>query len=181
MFASYSFEGVSKPKDALPIPLYAAFPHLCTGIVVFDVLIANCDRHGGNIKVDNPDKPTAVYIFDHERALFYIYQKEGIKRLDSRKDRLGVTDGSDSRDEWHCLVELLDSVESLIFWIQRVAEIPNQFIKSICEEMWKFQITRAECDAVQNFLIERKDRIAELILKHKDRFPKVPKPWPMFL
>jgi hypothetical protein len=67
MFASYSFDGVrkndKKTVPANPDALYKAFPDACTGIVLFDILIANFDRHARNIRVDKPDKPTTRFTF----------------------------------------------------------------------------------------------------------------------
>lgn len=61
MFASLSFEGDTRPADVKPERLWATKESLCVGIILFDVLIGNPDRHTGNIKVDNPAKPTRVY------------------------------------------------------------------------------------------------------------------------
>ncbi|MBN2476463.1 MAG: hypothetical protein JXB62_17750 [Pirellulales bacterium] len=69
MFASISFEGETTPRDVEPSVLWAKHPRLCTGILLFDILIANCDRHAGNIKVDNRIAPKKVHVFDHEHAL----------------------------------------------------------------------------------------------------------------
>jgi hypothetical protein len=160
--------------------LYAKFPRDCTGIVVFDILIANCDRNGSNLKVDNPVSPKAFYLIDHERALFYVYKSEGIKQLRSRDDRLGVTDGGDSCDEWHCLVELLDDIGHIQYWVQKIQTIPDDFIDDICEEMWKVSLTRFECNEAKRFLKERRDKIGQLILDHRDRFPLVAD-WPLIL
>lgn len=182
MFISYSYDGDTKPDDVEPELLYATHPYECTGIVVFDILIANCDRHGGNLKVDKPTKPTSYYLIDHERALFYIYSGEGIKRLKSRENRLGINDGydSDPRDEWHCLIELLDDVELITKWVTRIETIPDWFIDDICEEMWKVSLTRHECEAVKSFLKKRRDGMERLILDHKDRFPLITN-WPLVL
>lgn len=180
MFTSYSFEGDSTPDDVDPQILYERFPFECTGIVLFDILIANCDRHGGNLKVDKPGAPRDFYLIDHERALFYIYKGEGIKRLKSREKRLGVTDGSESRDEWHCLVELLDSVDHITCWVKRVQDIPDWFIDEICDAMWKVSVSKQECAAVKEFLKRRRDSIGELIVANEKRFPGI-KNWPLFL
>ena len=180
MFISYSYEGDSTPDDVDPDALYNTFPKECTGIVVFDIFLVNCDRNGGNLKVDKPAFPKAFYLIDHERSLFYISKSEGIRRLRSRQDRLGVTDGADSANEWHCLIELLDDVSHLEHWVQKVKTIPDEFINDICEEMWKMSITRPECDEVKKFLKTRRDKIGQLIIDHKDRFPRVTN-WPLFL
>lgn len=69
MFISYSYDGDEKPDDVNPDALYASQPDICVGITLLDILVANCDRHGGNIKVDKPASPKSVYIFDHESAV----------------------------------------------------------------------------------------------------------------
>jgi hypothetical protein len=182
MFISYDYEGDTSPDDVEPDLFYRACPFEATGVVVFDILVSNCDRHAGNLKVDRPSAPRSFYLIDHERALFYIYKGEGLRRLKSREDRLGVTDSSDSKDEWHCLVELIDSVEHLKAWASRVEQIPDWFIDEICEEVRGISISKTECEAVRSFLKARKKKFAKLIFDHKDRFPLVPKnDWGLFL
>ena len=180
MFISQSYEGDSTPSDVNPANLYRGFPKETTGVVVFDIFIANCDRHGGNLKVDNPLKPRQFHLIDHERALFYIYKGEGIKRLQGREDRLGISDGSQSADEYHCLIEELDSIEHLQFWIDRVASIPDWFIEDICEDVKKVACKSSECEYLKKFLKERKTKLQTLIQNNKSRFPRISK-WPLIL
>jgi hypothetical protein len=182
MFASQSFEKDVTPDDLDPDALYSANPVLCAGIVIFDIFIANCDRNRTNIKVDDADDPTVVRLIDHERALFYVYPKEGLKRLRriESQNRLGVTDGSESRDEWHCLLNLLDSWDNLIPWIQKVESIPDWFLDTICEEARRLTVTEAECNGLASFLKKRKSLLKDLIHQHRARFPKVTS-WPLFL
>jgi hypothetical protein len=181
MAISYNFDGDTKPDDVKPDVLYQRHPFICTGITLFDIYVANCDRNPGNLKVDNPQKPTTCYLIDHERALFYIYAGEGIKRLESRAKRLGVTDAGDSDDEWHCLVELLDSVDLIGEWVKRIQSIPGWFIDGICDEIATLSINRRETEAVKAFLKSRRDGFDELILNHKDRFISMPPrtQWPL--
>jgi hypothetical protein len=182
MFCSYNFRGDSTPADVKPDELYGKFPSECVGIFLFDCLVINCDRHRGNLKVDDPDKPTDFYIFDHERALFYIYKGEGIKRLNSRQNRLGVSDSavSDPADEWHCLIECIDSAGLLSDWLRRIESIPDWFIDAICGEVLRLGITQTERDAVARFLKERRTNLASLVHANRQRFPKITK-WPLFL
>jgi hypothetical protein len=182
MFSSYSFEGDSKPANSDPAVLYKKFPEICAGVVVFDILVANFDRHHRNIKVDNAANPTTLYIIDHERSLFHLYPGRGIKQLKAVANRLGITDGTDSRNEWHCLIELLESADDISTWIGKVASLPNWFIETICNDVWKVSITAAERNAVIEWLKGRRDSLGPLILSHKDRFTSIdPKSWPMFL
>jgi len=177
MFTSYSYDGDIKPDDVIPQKLYDNFPAACAGIVVFDMLVANCDRGKQNLQVDVPANPHAFYLIDHERALFYIYAKEGIKRLESRDDRLGVTDGDSSRNEWHCLVELIDDAQLFIPWLDKVHDMPAWFIDDICDEVGDIALTRPECEAVKSFLKERRHKLDHLITTHKTRFPLINN-WP---
>jgi hypothetical protein len=181
MFASYSFTGDRKGDkkfvSADPVSLYRAFPDECTGIVLFDILVANFDRNSTNIKVDRATNPRTFYIFDHERYLFHLYPKEGTKRLSACENRLGLTDASDSKNEWHCLISLLDSVPFITKWLQRIDSIPNWFIVDVCEGVCKISITRGECNAVIAFLQQRRDNLDKLILGNKGRFPAI-RQWP---
>lgn len=181
MFCSYSFQGDSTPSDVDPVTLIKLHPFICAGITVFDIFVANPDRHGGNLKVDNKAKPKDFFIFDHERALFYIYANEGIQRLNDRANRLGITDGADSADEWHCLMEHLESLADIAEWVRRVESIPDWFIEATCEEVWKHGITRAETNAVIAFLKDRQSRISTLISENKGRFIGIPKGWGLFV
>ena len=54
-------------------------PDVCTGIVLFDVLIANCDRHDDNLVVDNDIAPREIYVYDHDIALFGYWAGGGHK------------------------------------------------------------------------------------------------------
>src|SRR4051812_34247422 len=54
MFASLRFGiGDLPPDDFRPAVFARQHPRLTTGILLFDALIANEDRHAGNISVDN--------------------------------------------------------------------------------------------------------------------------------
>ncbi len=181
MFISYSYDGDTKPDDVEPELLYRNFPLECAGVVVLDILIANCDRHGGNMKVDKPSNPKTFFIIDHERSLFYVDERGGIDRLRSRENRLGIADGHDSTDDYHCLIELLDSVEHIVEWVAKVETLPNWFIDSVCEEIRDVSsINRRECDFVKGFLKRRRDSIRKLIWDNKSRFPAVVT-WPLFI
>lgn len=180
MFCSYNFAGDSKPSDVDPQVLYSKYPDKCVGIVLFDILVLNCDRHGGNLKVDKPEDPKRFYIFDHERALFYIQKKRGTERLESRKNRLGISDGNASSDTWHCLIEFIDSPGLIGEWCGKIRQIPDWFIDDICKDVQGLGILKAETEAVSKFLKDRRDALGELILDNRDRFPLVSN-WPLFL
>ncbi|MDZ4659453.1 MAG: hypothetical protein SH868_17930 [Bythopirellula sp.] len=181
MFGSYRYDGDKKvlvPSDGSV--LYQRFPDTCTGIVLFDILIANKDRNSRNIKVDKPDKPKRFYIIDHERSLFYLYPEDGANQLAAAEDRLGITDGTFSDDEFHCLIGELDSIDHVLRWIEKIQDLPDWFIDEICLTLPSFTINKAERTAVCAFLKRRRDKISELVFQNKERFPKI-KQWQLFL
>ena len=45
-------------------------PELCAGILLFDIFVANWDRHLGHLWCDSLLKPTRLMIYDHDLALF---------------------------------------------------------------------------------------------------------------
>lgn len=173
MFASYSFEGETRPRDVEPEILYDHFPDLCTGVAVFDMWVGNSDRHAGNIKVDNPGNPKRFWIFDHERALFGIHQKEGRKRLKALQTRLGITQGTVSGSSDHCLVPLLDSTERILRWLDRIRGVPSWYINEICLELAPQSLTKKEAKAASAFLIDRSRSLGTLIRNARERFPHI--------
>lgn len=180
MFASYSFEGDTTPGDVRPFECFREHPHLCSGILAFDILIANCDRHRGNVKVDNPPRPRRVHIIDHDRALLYVYPGEGISRLRSLVDRLGITGGSVSRQSRHIFLDVVDTAEHFAEWASRIRDIPKWFLRDVCSDVQGIGVRKRELAEVVAFLTERRDRLGSLILANKHEFPSI-SDWPLVL
>lgn len=180
MFASYSFEGDTLPNDVRPAECVREHPDLCAGILVFDILIANCDRHRGNIKVDNPNRPKRVYIIDHDHAIFYVLPDEGIKRLRSLKGRLGISAGSVSGQHRHIFLDELRTAEHFAKWAARVKDIPAWFIDEVCDEVKKIGLNAKEVAEVKQFFLERRKDIGSLILDNKNEFQQI-RYWPLFI
>ncbi len=94
-FASLDF-GTKEvlPSDMDPKRLCECLPQLATGVVIFDIFIANPDRHEGNLKTDDPDQPTVIQLFDHDHALFGHEKGQGPDRLNKvSQDSLGLFSG----------------------------------------------------------------------------------------
>ena len=72
----------------------SVLPRESAGVLLFDILIANSDRHGRNLSVDFSAKPPRMNIFDHGHALFGKDAGNGVARLEKLSDRLGVSAGS---------------------------------------------------------------------------------------
>ena len=180
MFGSYSFEGDTLPYDVRAPECVNGHAELCAGILVFDILVANCDRHRGNIKVDNPNKPKRVYIIDHDHALFYVLPDEGIKRLKELADRLGISGGSVSGHHRHILLDEVTTAAHFSKWIERANQIPNWFINDVCDAVKQIGLKKGEAKEVKKFLLERRSKIGNLILDNRKEFTKI-KDWPLFI
>lgn len=174
MFASLKFTGTdTDPDDSRPEVCVKLLPRLCTGILLFDILIANSDRHEGNVAVDDPDKPTRIHVFDHDRAIFGIWDGDGRKRLRELHDRLGCSGGSKTSGNTHCFLKHLDTSEHFIEWIERIERIPKWFLRDICEEVIGCGIKASEARAAFEFLNLRRRGFRDLINSHRDKFESI--------
>lgn len=66
-------------------------PSLSAGLLLFDIWVANCDRHAANFSVDFLATPPQMNIFDHSHALFGYATGQGQSRLLVLMDRLGIS------------------------------------------------------------------------------------------
>jgi hypothetical protein len=151
----------------------STFPDLCAGVLIFDILIANCDRHSGNISVDKQSNPTWMRVIDHERALFGFQPREGIKRLNEMWDRLGITAGAVSGGNRHVFLDAVTSSEAIQKWCDRVYSIPKWYIQETCEYVVEMGIGKRECKAAIDFLQHRKQQIFELARANRHEFTSV--------
>lgn len=171
MFASLEFGGVDEePDDVDPTACMQNHPNLCVGVLLFDILIANADRHRGNIRVDDPQSPTKIAIIDCDRALFGIWEKEGVARLTKLRNRLGITGGDVTGENRHCFLDLVKEWTYFQDWIDRIQSIPEWFVTDICNEVVGVPITRQEADAAIDFLVFRCKRLPELIWEYRHEF-----------
>ena len=141
--------------------------------MVFDIVIANADRHAGNIKIEiGSGRP---YVFDHDRCLLHVIPKAGVKRLKSMKDRLGL-DGTlaPSSAGSHCLIQHLQSYDDLMNCLGRIENIPDWYIEMLVEDRKLLLITKREANAVSDFLKQRRDTLGYLLGCNKQRFTKIP-------
>ncbi len=175
LFGSLWIDDIA-PPDTIAEKCVRQHPRDCAGIVVFDILVANSDRHKDNLRVDDPLEPSEVFVYDHDRAFFGYVKGEAASRLDRLTNRLGITGGSQSTGNAHCLIEHLSSSDDIRYWAERVETIPLWFIEEVCND---------ECvpirlrDAGISFLRHRKDNIRKVISSNRDQFPGV-KDWGIF-
>lgn len=182
MFGSVSFEGDVRPRNAKPSVLWrhgnGMYRDVCTGVVVLDILIANSDRHKGNIKVDNPDSPSVLYIFDHDRTLLHVNKGDGLNRLKSLNGRLGISAGAVSGGNRHCLIDEMDTSQYFPGWLDRVYDLPRTLIDNVCRRCEGMGASKSELAGIAQFLEERKRQLPSILAEHRSEFPNI-HDWPL--
>jgi hypothetical protein len=180
MFGCLEFgESERRPHDVRPSRCVACLPDLCTGIVVFDVLVANSDRHAGNLQVNDPFNPREMYVYDHDRAIFGAHRGRARTRLQRLLDRLGISAGSVTGDNRHCFLDELSTAAYFARWIRRATTVPDWFIDEICGDVTGMGVNKAHTDIAADFLKHRKKNLGAIINAHQSAFPGV-HDWGMF-
>jgi hypothetical protein len=180
MFVSMRFgRKESQPKDMMPGPCVRNDPDLCTGILLFDILVANGDRHRGNLKVDDPNNPQQIWVFDHDRGIFGVEAGQGAVRLGRLLTKLGVSDGNAAGDSPNCLLKVVADARLFGPWIDRIFSIPDWFINEICDEVNDW-VTADELEAAKSFLRYRKRALTEIINNNRLQFSSI-KDWGLFI
>jgi hypothetical protein len=175
MFACLEFtSGDSEPDDVEPEACVCAQPNVCTGILLFDILIANSDRHRGNIRVDFPASPQRIEIIDHDRALFGHWENEGISRLKNLQNRLGITGGSATGENRHFFLDEIKNFDHFSEWYERIGSLPVWFLRDVCDEVIQLPISRPEIEAATEFLVHRKQSLSKIVWDHQHEFTRIP-------
>ncbi len=171
LFASLDFNltGVALPPVD-PFQCAGTFPDLSAGLLLFDILVANCDRHRGNLSADLLAKPPQMNVFDHSHALFGFHAGQGEARLGELRDRLGVSGGSHTHGNRHCLLDVLTTADYFAKWIDRIAKIPDFFLEDACGDVVGLGITDTEAKAGVDFLKHRRDDLRRIIETGKAEF-----------
>jgi hypothetical protein len=156
---NFNLSGAGLPP-ADPVALVAAHPHLALGIVLFDVWIANKDRHRSNIAFDTV--LNKVMIFDHSHAL---YGESGRARLEALGDDLGIAS--------HCVASELTNLGGVASWIERISLVPEFYIRSAVGDAVAVGLPAGEVDFLIDFLLRRREQLLVLLRAKRSAFPKV--------
>lgn len=181
-FSSLDFNfNREKLPHIVPEKCMEFMPEISAGVLAFDILIANEDRHDENLLVDMVSQPSEMHVFDHDQALLGGCEVNGRPRLEKLWDHLGITGGDDIGGNRHVFLAELSKPELLTPWMRRIETIPDWFIDYIC----KFAsdvlgITKEEGDSASGFLKYRKERIIDLVRNNQAQFTSVTD-WPVEL
>lgn len=165
------------PVDA--VRCVAELADLSTGLLLFDLLIANCDRHRGNFSVDFLATPPRMNVFDHSHALFGFQAGNGIQRLTELRERLGMSGGAHTRGNRHCLLDIVLTDDHFSKWLDRISALPDFLIDELCHAAVGLGISDSEAAAAADFLKYRRDNLRRIIDQHRTEFRGV-KQWSLF-
>lgn len=156
-----------------PETVFAAMPDICFGIMLFDIWVANTDRHVENLSFDSSVSPKRLNVFDHSHALFGL---TGPERLDKYKEGFILTSTvpTDVRPTKHCLLESVKDASGFAKWAERILEIPEFVVRDACENAHELGlIDEKEKNKVLEFLLFRRDNIKCFLTKNWDKFPNL--------
>jgi hypothetical protein len=160
-----------------PVECVAKLPDLSTGLVMFDILIANPDRHAQNFSAILHEQPYDMMIFDHSHALFGHSNDGAIKRLTDLQDRLGISGGSITNQNRHCLLDVIEDAAYFAKWISRIETLPNHYLETACGDLVDSGIiNHHDGSAIVQFLRYRRDCFPCLLDDHKAQFKGI-KQW----
>lgn len=147
---------------------------LCTGVLLFDILIANEDRHDENILVDNVAKPKQMHVYDQNQALFGGTLTVGRKRFKKLRDRLGITGSSVTGGNPHVFLDVLNTTEFFGEWFNRIHAIPEWFVKDVCNfANVELALTKEEADDAADFIIHRRSTIEDIVFRNRSEFTAI--------
>ena len=94
-------------------------------------------------------------------------QGGGVARLTELRDRLGLTGGSKTMGNRHCLLDALVSDAHFGHWLTRIKEVPRFQIEEVCATATDGGATTEELAAAVDFLVHRRDTLSEIVKAHK--------------
>lgn len=174
LFASLDFNlaGDSLPPID-PAECVAQLPELSAGILLFDALIGNCDRHTGNLAMDTSAAPPRLNLFDHSHALFGAIPEQGSERLAQIRDRLGLTPGEWTGVTRHCLLPEIQSDDHFGTWLDRIGRLPDFLIENACRSAVDLGITADQAESAVDFLRHRRDHLRQIIDNSRSDFLRI--------
>jgi hypothetical protein len=156
-----------------PAKCVSILPKESTGLILFDILIANGDRHGKNFSVNFFGPPPKMNIFDHTHALLGYANAQGLNRLEDLKYSIGITEINPTYGTRHCLLDFLHTDEYIEEWISRIEKLPDFLIADVCDEATQYGIDLVEAESVKNFLAYRRDAIRTIVSNHSLEFKNI--------
>lgn len=143
-------------------------PQMAAGILLFDVWVANVDRHAQNILVNSRSAPTTVCSIDHDHALFgrICSRHVGLERLVTVRDQLGIERPTHD----HVLIKHFTTDADFPAWYDRIRSVPSARICELCEQCREYGLTAEEAAAATDFLVHRQQNLPSIVANHRAAF-----------
>ncbi len=177
-FASLDFnlQGVQLPPVD-PAECVRLLPDLCVGVVLFDVLILNTDRHRGNLSLDTTGV-ARLTVFDHSHALLGNTAGGAVQRLTQAADIL-VVNGTPFGGNHQCLMAALTDDRHFDKWLSRIEAIPEFVIDDLVGVAKGLGCTDVEGGSLSAFLKARRSNIRRIVQNNQAAFSGIAQ-WSLF-
>ena len=165
-YSSLNFNLAGQALPPAPITQIAAnFPEICWGVILFDVLVMNPDRHNKNLSFDRTTN--VIQIFDHSRA--FLPCKSNIDTaIKDNNGKLGFSG--------HCLKNEISTMNGFDYWTNRIKILPDYVIEESVTEISHIGFPIDKKALTIDFIKSRRDNIDSLITSNIKEFPKLPQP-----
>lgn len=154
-----------KAPPIIPGRAAVSEPDLCTGVIIFDIWIANTDRHHKNISYKAQRAPHRLQAIDHGHALF------GFWKPGELVDDLAIV-GGPGRNR-HCLLDWLPTADYVSKWVARIQALPAEIIREVVMDSVSLGVPRHLAEQGVQFLLGRRMKLPELIRSNKSEFTSV--------
>lgn len=161
---NFNLAGQALPP-AEPVTIASSFPRLSWGIILFDCLVMNIDRHAKNIAHDT--STNKVQIFDHGHAFLHAGNLDISNTLSSSEGRLCIGG--------HCLAAQISEIDGRDIWLNRIQNIPDFFIEGIVEDATDVGLPQDKKNECIDFLKKRRSEIGTIVDTNINAFPKLPR------
>jgi hypothetical protein len=176
-WVTLNFSPTNDPLPPIdPRVVVSTMPDLAAGVLVFDLFVANTDRHAGNLAFLPSTK--RLDVFDHSHALMGVRAGRVQLRLEEMRAKTGLA--GLAVDEFpsnrHCLLDHVTSASTMIGWAEEIeALVSDRFLTRVCTEAAHLSAgaTPEEMFHVERFLRERRDNIKRLLYTNRHEFTAV--------
>jgi hypothetical protein len=153
----------------------AVRPDVVTGTLLFDIWVANGDRHAHNLALDTSVVPHQLHVFDQSWALLGRTAKQGVARLHQLRNELGVSDRTSASGNRHCLLDRIRSTARFAFWFQRIRELPDYVLSDAVDRAVSLGLVGgAEAMAALSFLRYRQENLPAIVTNGRAEFSNIP-------
>ncbi len=133
---------------------------LACGVILFDIWVATKDRHKRNIAFFEEEYKLQLFDFTHA-----LVGPRG-NRIQNVGDKPGI-DGN------HCLANHVQSLAPVRDWYRRIKEVPEWMIREAVPDGRTLGVEAGKTHECIDFLLQRRERLLDLIQDHPGEFPNV--------